>query len=434
MNVTKITDLLTGKNVEEYYKLYHKTQWYSEAEMRKFQLNKLQKLITHCYNNVPFYTNFMDKNGIKPEDILSLDDLKLFPIITKDIIKENYNDFLPQNNIKGTKISQTGGTTGNILLKRTDANSRSSIWASFKRFRYWMNLKNRDRGLILMGGHVIGRNYKDKFKKQVNDFLTNCISFNPYDTGEENIKNIINVLKNDRITYIRSYPQFLFSLSKRLKQEGLSFKLKAITTTAEPVIQEQRDLYREIFHCETFDQYGCGEISGVAYECDKHEGLHVAEERVILETQNEFDLIITDLDNYSLPYIRYYNADQAIWSEKKCSCGRQSPLIKEIMGRTCDYTTGINGEFLHWAYYWHLFFDSKIAEKYDLKKFQVIQADVNLLIIKLVCQPLTQIEEKILSDNIQERMDKISIKFEYVDNIENTKTGKYRPVINKLIK
>lgn len=433
MNITQITDLLTGKNVEKFYKLYNKTQWYSEKEMKEYQLEKFQKLITHCYNNVPFYTNYMDKKGIKVADIKSLEDLKLFPIITKEIIKENYNAFIPINSIKGNKISQTGGTTGNILFKRTDAHSRSSIWGTFKRFRKWMDLEDRERGLILMGGHVIGKNYKDKFKKKINNLLSNTISLNPYDTTEENIQTIINVLKKDKIKYIRSYPQFLFSLSKRLKAEGLTFNLKAITTTAEPLLVEQRDLFREVFHCETYDQYGCGEISGVAYECEKHEGLHIAEERVIIEVQNENDLIITDLDNYSLPYIRYYNADQAIFSKQKCSCGRQSPLIKEIMGRTCDYTTGINGEFLHWAYYWHLFFDSKIAEDYDLKKFQVIQENKDLLIIKLICQSLSQEEEQELVNNIQQRMGKINVRFEYVDIIENTKTGKYRPVINKLI-
>lgn len=435
MIITMLSDMLTGKNVQGYYKLYKKTEWYDSEKMACFQLDKLKRLVSHVYENVPYYTNFMKSAGIFPGDIKKLDDIESFPVITKEIIKASYDEFTPINNdrIKGVKTKQTGGTTGNILFKRNDANTRGSVWATYRRFRDWMGVKERERTLIMMGGHVIGKNKKDSFKKSVNMKITNSVSFNPYDTSEENFSNIIKHIINHKIVLIRSYSQFLYYIAKRMKEMGLSTKVRAITTTAEPLIPEQRDLFRCVFGAETFDQYGCGEIGGVAYECNRHRGLHIAQERALVEINKKNELVITDLDNYTMPFIRYWNADEAIWGDAECDCGRKGPLVKQILGRTCDYILGANGEYLHWAYFWHLFFDSNIAKKRKLAKFQVVQNQRGSLIIKLVASPLSTEEEALLATNIREHIGNIEIRFVYMDEIEPTRTGKYRPVVNNTL-
>jgi phenylacetate-CoA ligase len=434
MVITKISDLLSGKNVAGYYKMYQKTQWYNEQQMKEYQLEKLKKLLQHCYENVPYYFKLMTTKGINP-NIDSLDILKSFPILTKEILKQNYYDFTPRNSrsLAGVKTSQTGGTTGNILYSRNDANTRSSIWATYKRFRDWMEVREREKSLILMGGHVIGKSPINAIKKKLIDWLSNSISFNPYDTSEKNLLSIENILQKNDFILVRSYSQFLFSVAKRLKDKGIKVKVKSISTTAEPLLPQHRALFKEVFNANIFDQYGCGEIGGIAYECDKHNGLHIAEERVIIETNERQELMITDLDNFAMPFIRYWNADQAIVSDEVCSCGRESKLIRQIMGRTCDYLRGLNGEFLHWAYFWHLFFDSQMAENRNLRKFQIVQLDKDHLLIRLVSAQLTKEEEDILISNIQKRLGGIKIEFNYENEIENTKSGKYRPVINNLL-
>jgi phenylacetate-CoA ligase len=133
MNITKISDFLSGKNVEEYYQLYKSTQWYDKKRMEEYQFNKLRNLIIHVHENVPFYKKYMADKDITPDDFTSIKSLELFPIITKEIIQDNYKAFIPENieKIKGVKTGQTGGTTGNILYNRNDAATRSSTWAAF---------------------------------------------------------------------------------------------------------------------------------------------------------------------------------------------------------------------------------------------------------------------------------------------------------------
>ncbi len=103
------------------------------------------------------------------------------------------------------------------------------------------------------------------------------------------------------------------------------------------------------------------------------------------------------------------------------------------MGRTCDYIIGQNGQFLHWAYFWHLIFDSNIASNRNLQKFQIVQNSESEIQIKLVASALSEDEIKFIISNLIERVGSMKITFTYESNIENAKNGKYRPVINKLI-
>ncbi len=435
MNRTKIVDFLSNKNIWDNYKIYQSTQWYTKEEMRTFQLNKFKNLIQHCFNNVTHYRNFMLKINLKPEHVTSFEILKEFPVLTKEIIKENYDQFVPKNIkwLKGIKTSQTGGTTGNILYKRTDSKVRSSSWATYKRFYDWMGVSENDKVLRLMGGHVVKYSFKDDIKGKVNDLITNTKSLNPYDKSDKNIEKIIQAMKSNDYKLLKGYSQNLFFLANLLKSKGLRFNIPAITTTAEPLMEEHRRAFKEVFNSESYDQYGCGEIGGIAYECSHHKGLHVAEERVILEFNESNDLIITDLDNYAMPYIRYWNADQAIVSKNECSCGRKSLVLEKIMGRTCDYLTCQDGKQLHWAYLWHLLFDTNIATKRKMKKFQIVQKSLNDIVFRIVSDPLTEEDKEILTNTLKKNLGNIKIQFVQEADIENSASGKYRPVINQTI-
>lgn len=435
MNRTIISDFLTGKNVWEYYQLYQKTQWYSQSEMNAFQVLKLKRLLKHCYDNVPYYRSIIDNLKIDIIKFDSLDILKQFPILTKEIIQANYQALIPINNgsIPGVKIKQTAGTTGNVLINRNDKQSRSSAWATYKRFQDWIKLEPNERTLVLMGGHVKKSSIKKRIISRANSLLGNTFTVDIYNTSDETIEKVISLLKSNKFSHIRTYPQFLFFVAQKLRQRDLRFNFKSISTTAEPVMPEHRILFRQVFNAEVFDQYGCGEIGGIAYECEKHEGLHITDERVVIETNALNELIITDLDNYTMPFIRYWNADQVLLSDISCSCGRRGKLIKQIMGRTCDYVIGQNGQFLHWAYFWHLIFDSNVASLRKLKKFQIVQLSKSEIKIRLVSDELSTDECDFITSNIKSRLGDFIISFSYESDIENTKSGKYRPVINKFL-
>lgn len=439
MDFTIVSDIVTGKHVRKDYIQYMESQWYSKSDLAEIQSRKLWALMEHCYTNVPFYQRVMKEKGLIPSDFLSIESLNELPIITKEDIKRSYDDFTPTNLklIRGVKSSQTGGTTGSILVKRNDSNTRSSIWGAYKRFEDWMGYRAGDRALILMGGHVAHNHDLKHYMGKLASFILNAmkkqIVINPYSTDAGVTNSVISHLINSDVKLVRGYSQFLYNLCQLMKERGVSCHIPAITTTAEPLMPQHRELFKVVLGAESYDQYGCGEIGGVAFECEKHEGMHITEERVIVEQNESNDLILTDLDNYAMPFIRYYNADQAVVKNRKCSCGREHRLIEKVLGRTCDYVIGLNGEYLHWAYFWHLVFDSGIARNRDLKKFQIVQESKDTIVFKYIASSLNSMEIKSMTDNIQSRLGKIEVVFQQETEIPNASTGKYRPVINKII-
>src|SRR5438067_1959161 len=78
-----------GKVFFRHYKFLQESQWWPEEQLIQYQVRELQSLLDHCYQNVPYYREIFLRNGYRPADFRSLDELKVFPYLTKDLIREN---------------------------------------------------------------------------------------------------------------------------------------------------------------------------------------------------------------------------------------------------------------------------------------------------------------------------------------------------------
>jgi phenylacetate-CoA ligase len=86
-----------GKVFWETYNFLQVSQWWSRKELENYQMEQLNKLLIHACNNVLYYQNLFNKQGLKPDDIQSLDDFKKIPFLTKDIVREKSSDITAQN-------------------------------------------------------------------------------------------------------------------------------------------------------------------------------------------------------------------------------------------------------------------------------------------------------------------------------------------------
>ncbi len=435
MYPTLLIDFITGKQVQKLYDKYTETQWYSESDIRAYQLDKLKSLIQHCYVNVPYYSKIMRQLGMIPSDINSLKDINVFPILDKPKIKENYSDFFPLNakKFKGIKHGQTGGTTGNSLLKRNDAITRSSVWASYRRFCNWMDVGYDDWNVLIKGVHVLPPSYKDRVKQSIYEYLRKTVTIDAYRGNLANLQQLGEEIRKHDYRLVRGYSQAIYEVARLANERGLKFAVKAVSTTAEPLLPEYRPVIRDAFGCEVYDQYGCGEIGGIAYECDKHQGLHVTEERVLVETNDKNEVLLTDLDNFVMPFIRYWNGDEVEIASQKCTCGRNSKVIKKIRGRTSDYLFGINGAKVHWGYIFHLLWDTRMALQRNFVKFQLVQISPYELVFRHVSDPLTTEDMDIIIKTTHSKLGDMKLTFVKESDIECSASGKYRWVENRLI-
>lgn len=435
INRIKLLDLLTQREVWKYYQMYKGSEFYTSEQIKLIQSRKLKELLIHCYRNVPFYRDLMYSKGINPINLSGTEILKEFPIIDKSLVLKNHSKFISDNlkSFKGVKTSKTSGSSGQVLSVYTDTRCRSSVWGSFERFYTWMNRSDRDIVVNFKGGHVVNHSFYDIIKKEVLAILNNYYLLDAYKMDERDAINYFRWLqKKQPRVILRGYVQNLYDFAKILKNNNLSLSLKGVTTTAEPLLDIHRNLFEEVFGCDTFDQYGCGEIEGIAYECNYHEGLHITEEHVIVESDQENHLIITDLDNHVFPLIRYKNGDIITMATDKCTCERESQLIRKINGRISDEIIGINGNNLHWGFFHHLLIDSGIAEQRNLEKFRVIQNNLQNIEIQLVSLKLSVDEEKLIIKHIQKALGNINVQISFHNSIPNEENGKFKAVVSYL--
>jgi len=427
-----IEDLFTGKHIWQNYKFLEQSQWWDQERMAAYRREKLTRILEHCYRNVPAYSELMRNAGVGAEDIGSDGILQALPVIDKQYILDHYNDFLPLNyrSIKGVQHSKTSGTTGQVLNYTNDAGSRSMVWASFMRFKDWMGYDQNSLFIVFRGRNFVTESMFARMRLKVTDLIKNYKTFDAYNLRESDIDRLVDVLNKNENVVLRGYVLNLVDIASALKSRGLVFHLKAVNTTAEPLLDFHRGLLSQVFSCDVFDQYGFGEIGGVAYECNHHSGLHVTEEHVIIETVNGGEMVITDLDNYSFPFIRYRTGDKAQMKNELCSCGRNSQLIKSIDGRTSDNIMGLNGNSLHWGYFHHLLIYTGIATKRNMIKFQVLQPEPSKLVLNLVSDPVDSEEKKRLTDLIIQKLGPMEVTVNNVNDIPKDVSGKFRAVIS----
>ena len=188
-------------------------------------------------------------------------------------------------------------------------------------------------------------------------------------------------------------------------------------------------MFRRVFRCDAFDQYGCGEVEAIAMECASHEGLHVTEERVVLELDDEDRVIVTDLDNLAFPFIRYRNGDQAIASDRTCSCGRQSPLLRKILGRTGDSICGPSGRRVHPEFFTHLINETGISYRTRLRRYQVVQESPRRLVWRMAADQLSDLDRDWLISQVRRYLGDVEVEIVQVHEIATNRSGKFQYVL-----
>jgi phenylacetate-CoA ligase len=251
----------------------------------------------------------------------------------------------------------------------------------------------------------------------------------------------VEYINKKKPTGIVSYTTGIYNLAQFVQKNGIHLdttSVKSIITGAEKLFDYQRDLIESVFKARVFNTYGCREFMLIASECEKHEGLHVNSDSLVVEILVDGkaakpgetgELVITDLHNYGMPFIRYKNGDLATQSTKVCSCGRGLPLIENVDGRKTDVIVAHNGTKIPGIYFPHL-----MKEIPEVRKFQVIQKSRTVIEVKIVQQPKIS-EEKIqfVRHEIQNVVgDEVDIQFNFVDDIPLNASGKFRVTISEI--
>lgn len=315
------------------------------ADIEKMQLERLQRLVKYCYDNVPFYHKRLSEAGVCPEKIKTLSDIQYIPYTTKADMRDNYPCGLfavPQSKI--VRMHASSGTTGKptvvgytandldywsdcvarlAMAAGADENTIVQICFGYGLFTGALGLHY---GLEKIGATVVPSS-SGNTEKQImlmQDFGTNALVATP------------------------SYAQYIGELAR---EKGVldKLQLKLGLFGSEGCTIEMRNAIEKTLNLFATDNYGMSELNGpgVSGECRERCGMHINEDHYyaeiidpatgdVLPRGSEGELVVTTLTKEGMPVLRYRTKDITKINYEKCACGRTFARMDKPKGRSDD--------------------------------------------------------------------------------------------------
>ena len=438
------THWMITRDVEHYYETLQKTQWLAYPEVRALQDEKLRRLVRHAYRNVPYYRSRMQALGLRPEDIRGQDDLHKLPMLSKAEVRQHlYFDIMSENHDKSQVLRvSTSGSTGEPFVCYADRAQLEFRWAATLRAQEWTGYRFGDP-TVRLWHQTLGMSKSQIARERADAILSNRTFIPIFEMSDENLEKMVRTLEEARPVLLDGYAEALDFLAHYLKARGgdLRVRPRAIMSSAQTLPLASRRVIEEAFGCKVFDKYGSREFSGIAYECEAHAGHHVVAEGYIVEilkggqpaAPGEVgEVVITDLNNTCMPFIRYRIGDlaEAMDPAEPCPCGRGAPRVGAIEGRVQSIIQGADGHYLPGTFFAHYLKEFDHA----IKRFQVIQEEPGAITFQIVKggrfsqDVLDQVITK-FREHLGERM---RIQVEFVDDVAMIRTGKRLAAVSRL--
>lgn len=428
---------LRNDNLYDLVRFYRATQYWSFEKIRDLQLSKLKELLVYCYDNVPYYRLLFKDIGLRSNEFGDLNSFQRIPFLTKDLIRKNQN-LLVSSSIKRKYLvpNSTSGSTGTNLKFFSD---RQSLHAQAMVFRNydWMDIDYFDRKVTIWGASWDIKKSKELITR-LKAKLKGNITLSGYQLSDNMLQQYSRLINDFYPQLLRSYPSILYTLADFYERFGIESRPFKIESAGEKLHSFQRDKIERVFNTRIFDFYGARDIPLIAQECEIHKGLHVMAENVFLEVvdengnpikDGEGDLVLTHLNNKAMPFIRYKIGDRVKISQRNCTCGRNLPLIDEVIGRTFEIIQFPNGNRVGGTF-WTLVMKSAPG----IKDFQIIQHSKDNITINFIPEntfkrnDLSLIENNVLKYSGPE----LQIDFKEMKYIPPSKAGKQRFILSEI--
>jgi phenylacetate-CoA ligase len=441
-----VFDFSMGTKVMKCLKEMEDSQWWSSEKILTLQNIRLEQLIQHAYKNVPYYRKIMEQQFLVPDDIKTGTSLSRLPILTKATIRGNFDSLVARNMpSKSLWERSTSGSTGEPLKFCSEKEKLNYAHASSQRALEWSGYKLGDKCVFIGQKREYGSRLVN-IKQNLKSFFERMIFIDVQSISEGRLDKILRKIEDFHPEYFWGYPSAIYSLADHFdKQFKSKLELKAIITIAEATYDYQRELFRKVFSCEAFSLYSATETSCIASECSSHQGYHITSENVIVEIVDHQDMpvaagkegriIVTNLHNYAMPFIRYDIGDIGTISEQPCSCGRNLTLLSRLDGRVSDNILTKDGRNIPGlALHQHF-----VAWLEGLIQWQIVQENTESIQVKLVLDKkypvshLNNLTSEIIKHYQSILGEAMTIDVDFVDSIPLTAAGKRRFIISKVI-
>jgi phenylacetate-CoA ligase len=415
-------------------------EYYTHEQWDLYQEEILRRLLIHSFDTVPFYSKQFSEIGLTREDLINfkLPDLKKLSFLDKNTFRLLGETELLSNNLERSgEFYGSSGSTGTPTKTRYSLRMHQEYFAIFEsRIHNWAGINYKmSRGVV--GGRRIIRDGNSSGPYYRYNYIENQVYFSAYHISKNTAKEYIKGMVKYKIEYLTGYASANYVLARFILEQGLTApKLKAVLTSSEKLTDEMRDVFRKVYGCESFDSYNGVECCNLITECE-HGKLHIVPDVGIVEIVRKDgtdclpgetgEIISTGLLNFDQPLIRYKICDFVKLSlNQTCKCGRNMPIVDEIVGRIEDTIIGADGREI-------TRFHGVFIGIPSIIEGQVIQNSLNNFQINIaVSKPLESKEVELIKKRMVSQLGDADINISYLDMIPRASNGKFKAVISKV--
>jgi phenylacetate-CoA ligase len=341
-----------------------------------------------------------------------------------DLVSESYRGRLIRYN--------TGGSTGEPLVFFTDPAKEAMHNAYKLRCREWFGVQPGHRQVDFWGSPIELDNLS-RFRILKDRALLNHVVLSAFNLTEETLDEYVHLIRRFRPRLIYGYPTAIFRVAEHIARLGVnlaSYRPMLITCTSEMLYDHHRTRIAEVFRCPVANEYGSRDGGLIAHECPSGR-LHIAAEHVLVEVETPDengvgDLLITNLDGFGMPLVRYRVGDRGRLGGH-CACGLSLPLLDALLGRSNDFVVGAGGRLIHSLAPVYV-----LREIEKIRQFKLTQSEdlgLDLQIVKR--QPFDGAEIEELARRLRKVLGfDVPVEIRFVDTIAPEASGKYRWVVS----
>ena len=361
------------------------SQWWSHERVLDFQWSALKALLAHAFTSVPYLARKYRAAGIGLEDVRGWTDIHRLPPLTRAEVNAHGAELCSTAYTGRLLPHATGGSTG--APTRFFRTYESYDWrtAAKDRAYSWAGWRAGQRALYLWGAPVGTVTKRQRWKTRLHEAAQRQLVVNTFSQDDQLWDDVYARARRFRPTLIVGYVSSLEAFAASLHGTGRALpSLTAAIAAAEPLFETTRRQIEAALGVPVFNTYGSREFMSIAAECECRDGLHIHAENLLVETQEAADsgsseILITDLHNYGMPFVRYAIGDVGMVTNESCACGRGLPLLRRLEGRVLDSLRTADGRTVPGEFFPHL-----LKEVPELAHYRVEQQAIDRLVISAV--------------------------------------------------
>lgn len=406
-----------------------------------FQRGELTRLLDHAWRNVPYYARTFAAHGVSPRDVRSVEDLGKLPLLTRDEARRFASERRSTRPPLVAIEKGTGGTTGEPL--RFGYDRSSEYWRQAVKWRGygWAGYRPGDVVVHYWGQSTANLGRLQRAKIAADRMLRRETYFDCHRRGEAEMNAVVEGLVRIRPRVMLCYTSAGVDLARFIVERGLrQWERLPVLCGAERLLPQDRPVMEAAFGEAVFETYGSREVMLMGSECEAHAGLHASMENLVVEIvvregertraarPGELgEVVITDLHNWGMPFIRYANGDLAVaGGDEPCRCGRGLARFGPVEGRVAETLVDGSGARVNGLVFNVVFTNYSQV----VTRFQAVQRRDRSVVLKVVVsRAMTAGERADIEGHLRRIVAGVPLTMEVVDAIPVGKNGKTRVVI-----